>query len=152
MTIAERIVYADHALVCELVVEEMLCFLDDSALASTDEPGCSGDYCFGAFGLVAEYEHRLAERRCFLLNSPRIGQQEICPAHQVYKRDVVHGIKKSNIRLAFQMPIDRPADARIGVNRVNDFDIISSREAQDGSANLIEAVAKAFAAVGCNDN
>jgi len=34
---------------------------------------------------------------------------------------------------------------------VNDFDIIPASEADEGRADLIEAVAKAFAAVRCDD-
>src|ERR1017187_9800574 len=50
------------------------------------------------------------------------------------------------------MPIDCLADVRIGMDGVNDFDIIPASEADEGRADLIEAVAKAFAAVRCDDD
>ena len=50
------------------------------------------------------------------------------------------------------MPIDCLADVWIGMDGVNDFDIIPASEADEGRAYLIEAVAEAFAAVRCDDD
>ena len=49
------------------------------------------------------------------------------------------------------MPIDCLADVRIRMDGVNDFDIIPPSEADEGRADLIEAVAKAFAAMRRNE-
>ena len=94
MAISIGIMTARHSLVCELVVEKPLCLFHNSVRVCAHEQGRARGHRLRALGLIPQHQHGLSQGRCFLLNPPRIRHQEMCPAHQIDKRNVVQGIEE----------------------------------------------------------
>ena len=67
---AVRIVGARHPIICLAVFQQCRRFPHDAVLISAHQLCCSGDHCFGPFGLLAQDQDRFAERGPFLLNPP----------------------------------------------------------------------------------
>ena len=112
-----------------------------------DGPGLDG---FGPLGLVAENEHRLAERWAFFLHPARVGQDQERSPHQGHELEVADRLDQADSREPAQGRI-RPDSRTEGLgwtgkttlSRGSAFDEVAER-----LADFQERLAEALAAVG----
>ena len=77
MAIPERVMGAGHRGVAQRVVEQGEDFGNDAVLVGADQPRGAGRDALRTLGGLAHHEDWLAERRCLLLHTARIGQDYV---------------------------------------------------------------------------
>ena len=108
--------------------------------------GAGGDG-FGPFGDRAHHQDGLAEGRRLLLDPSRIGEDDMAAHHQMDERHVTLRLQQMHIRQTAQHAPHRRLYRGVEVNGVDDLHIVALRDAMQRRADLVEPVAKAFAAM-----
>ncbi len=125
---------------------------DDAICVRAREAYRAGFDGFGTFGFFAHDDYRFAERGAFFLDAARIGEEDCGAAHEIDEGDVSLGIDQVDGGDVFEMAMDGIAHVGIAVDGVDDFDIGAIRQLAQGAADVFEAFAEAFAAVGGDDD
>ena len=108
--------------------------------------GAGGDG-FGPFGDRAHHQDGLAERGRFLLDPARIGEDDMAAHHQIDERHIIQRLQQMHVRQTAEDAPHRCLHRGVEVNRVDDLHIVALRDAAQPGADLLEAMAEAFAAM-----
>ena len=105
----------------------------------------------GPFGHLAQHEHRLAERRRLLLESPRIRDDEVTATEKGEEAPVVDRRQEVHARMTGQRPAYRPLHVRVQVDRNHQLHgLVALDEEPKGRAQLLQRRSEALAPV-CRD-
>lgn len=150
--IPERVVNAGAGTVDFGVIEQGKDLGADAGGVCSDEDGGACLDGFLAFGFVAHDEDGLAEGRGFLLDTAGVGEEDGGAAHEVDEGDIVEGFDEGDAIDALEAAVDDGADVGVGVDGVDDLNVATGGNIEQGGTDAFEAVAEALAAVGGDED
>jgi len=106
----------------------------------------------GPFRLVAQHQHRLAERRRLFLHTARIRQQQIGAAHEVDKRHIVEGRDQEDIGALAQDALHRLPHVGVRMHGVDDLHVGARCQIGQRVGDFLEPFAETLPAVRGGDD
>src|SRR6266403_2828024 len=142
-----------HAFVFTVVVQEPHHGREDSLSIRADEARSTRLDRLRPLGRVAYNEYRLPQRRGLLLNTPGIGDDQVCAHHQIDERQVLLRLDQTDVGEVVQDRAYRLLYVWIEVHRVDDPDIGPlSCYAPQCPAETYELLAKVLASMSRDEN
>src|SRR5262249_25205628 len=120
MAVAERVPSSTHLLVDFDVVEQVLDRRRNRLRASSNKPRAARLYGLGPFRGVPHHEHPLTKRRRFLLDTTRIGEDQVSPIHHLDEGEVAQRFEQVDPGTAGEALEHRTPDLRVQMHRIND--------------------------------
>lgn len=137
-----------HGLVLGLIAEQATELAVDDVLLGADELQRAGCHALGALRGVAHYEHRLAKARGLLLDTARVGEDEVARRHEVVEVEHLERVNDVQTVEAVQLLMCRLADERVHVDGVNRLSVgVLLHHTADGSEHAVHGLAQVLAAV-----
>lgn len=137
-----------HGLVLGLIGEKATELTVDDLLLCADELQRAGRHALGALRGVAHDEHRLAQARGLLLDTARVGENEVARRHEVVEVEHLERIDDMEPVEAVQLLMCRLADERVHVDGVDRLGVgVLLHHAADGAEHAVHGLAQVLAAV-----
>lgn len=137
-----------HSLVLPLIEEQAAELAVDDVLLGADELQRAGCHALGALRGVAHDEHRLAQTRGLLLDTARVGEDEVAGGHEVVEVEHLERIDDVKAVEAVQLLVRRLADERVHVDGVDRLGVgVLLHHAADGAEHAVHGLAQVLAAV-----
>ena len=121
-------------------------------MIGSDEFDGAGFDGFGALGFLAKDEDGLAEGGSFFLDAAGIGDEQVGAAHEVDEGDVIEGWDEMDVGPVGEEAVDGVLDVWVGVNGVDNFDVVARGEAVEGEADTLKTSAETLTAVGGDED
>ncbi len=143
---------AGHLLASGRIVKQIGNFAHNPLLVGANEPNRPGFHRLGPLGLFPHDEHRLTQRRPFLLNAAGIGEKNSRPTHEVRKWHVIKRFDQMNVQNSGKPPLNRILHVWIPMNGIYDLNIRPCRNRSQRPADTLKALAETLASMsGDND-
>lgn len=137
-----------HGLVLGLIAEQAAELAVDDVLLGADELQRAGGNALGAFGGVAHDEHRLTQARGLLLDTARVGEDEVARRHEVVEVENLERVDDVKAVEAVQLLVCRLADERVHVDGVDRLCVrMLLHHAADGAEHAVHGLAQVLAAM-----
>lgn len=137
-----------HGLVLGLIAEQAAELAVDDVLLGADELQRAGGNALGAFGGVAHDEHRLTQARGLLLDTARVGEDEVARRHEVVEVENLERVDDVKAVEAVQLLMCRLADEWVHVDGVDRLGVgVLLHHAADGAEHAMHGLAQVLAAV-----
>ena len=137
-----------HGLVLGLIGEQTAELAIDDVLLGADELKRAGGHALGALGGVAHDEHRLAQARGLLLDTARVGEDEVARRHEVVEVENLERIDNVEPVEAVKLLVRRLADERVHVDGVDCLCVrMLLHHSADGAEHAVHGLAQVLASV-----
>ena len=137
-----------HRLVLSLVREQAAELAVDDVLLCADELQRAGGHALGALGGVAHHQHRLSQARGLLLDTARVGEDEVARRHEVVEVEHLERVDDVQAVEAVQLLVRRLADERVHVYGVDRLGVgMLLHHAADGAEHAVHGLTEVLAAV-----
>lgn len=137
-----------HSLVLAPVAEQTAELAVDDVLLGADELQRAGCHALGALGGVSHDEHRLAQARGLLLDTARVGEDEVARRHEVVEVEHLERVDDVEPVKAVELLVGRLSDERIHVDGVDSLGVgMLLHHAADGAEHAVHGLAEVLAAV-----
>ena len=136
-----------HRLIGVLIIQQRQHFAHDPRAVRADQPGGARLYAFGPFGRLAHHQHRLAQRRRFLLHPAAVGQHQVAHVEQPHEMRIIQRFDHRDIGQRAQHRIHHRADIGIGMDREHHRHVRARGDVGDGARDRLHAAAEILAPV-----
>lgn len=137
-----------HGLVLGLIGEKATELAVDDVLLGADELQRAGRHALGALGGVAHDEHRLTQARGLLLDTARVGEDEMARRHEVVEVEHLERVDDVEPVEAVELLVRCLADERVHVDGVDRLGIgMLLHHAADGAEHAVHGLSQVLAAV-----
>ena len=137
-----------HGLVLGLIGEQPAELAVDYALLGADELQRAGGHALGALGGVSHDEHRLAQARGLLLDTARVGEDEVARRHEVVEVEHLERVDDMQPVEAVKLLMRRLANERVHVDGVDRLGVgVLLHYAANGAKHAVHGLAQVLATV-----
>lgn len=148
MSVTIRIRRAAHGLVLGLIGEKAAKLAVDDVLLGADELQRAGGHALGALRGVAHDEHRLAQARGLLLDTARVGEDEVARRHEVVEVEHLERVDDVQAVETVELLVGGLSDERVHVDGVNCLCVrMLLHHAADGAEHAVHGLAQVLTAV-----
>ena len=127
-----------HRRVCVAIVEEAGGLAHYAIGVRPHKPDGARRHGLRPFGRIAHHQHRLAERRRLLLYAPRVGEDDVGLAHEMYECEIVQGLDELDVGMAAKEPEHGLPHVRVQVYGVYYLHVLPRSDPGERSAYLLE--------------
>ena len=137
-----------HGLVLGLIGEKAAELAVDDVFLCADELQRAGGHALGALGGVAHHQHRLSQARGLLLDTARVGEDEVARRHEVVEVEYLERIDDVQTVEAVQLLVGGLSDERVHVDGVDCLCVrMLLHHAADSAEHAVHGLAQVLAAV-----